>query len=167
MIACHSAEGRRKLARLLVLISILLSVPKLASAALPPGWNDVDIGSPALAGSAAYNNGNWTVIGGGSDIWNGADQFNFASTSFSSDGVMIARVLSLQNSDPGSGWSKAGVMFRNDASAGSANAALFATAGQGVSFQWRPTAGAQCSYSGVGGITAPGWLQLARSRGNF
>jgi hypothetical protein len=85
----------------------------LASAALPSGWNDADIGSPALAGSAAYNNGNWTVIGGGSDIWNAADQFNFASTSFSSDGVMIARVLSLQNSDPGSGWSKAGLMFRN------------------------------------------------------
>ena len=167
MIAWHSSEGRRKLARLLVLISILLSVPKLASAALPPGWNDADIGSPALAGSAAYNNGNWTVIGGGSDIWNAADQFNFASTSFSSDGIMIARVLSLQNSDPGSGWSKAGLMFRNDASAGSANAAIFASAGNGISFQWRSTAGQASFNSAAGSITAPVWLQLARSGGTF
>jgi hypothetical protein len=76
-------------------------------------------------------------------------------------------VLSLQNSDPGSGWSKAGLMFRNDASGGSANVALFATAGNGVSFQWRPTAGAQCFNSAAGGITAPVWLQLARSGGTI
>jgi len=167
MIARHFSDRSPKLASLLIQVLILLSATKWARAALPPGWNDADIGSPALAGSAAYNNGNWTVIGGGSDIWNAADQFNFASTSFSSDGVMIARVLSLQNSDPGTGWSKAGLMFRDDASAGSANVALFATAGQGVSFQWRPTAGGPCSNSGAGGITAPVWLQLVRSGGTF
>src|SRR4051812_28102213 len=148
MVACYFSARCRSLARLLIQVSILLSVPELLSAALPPGWTDADIGSPALAGSASYANGNWTVTGGGSDIWNTADQFNYASTSFASDGAMIARVLSLQNSDPGSGWSKAGLMFRNDASAGSANAAIVATAGQGVSFQWRSTAGGACSFGG-------------------
>src|ERR1043166_7754716 len=134
IIACQFSDACRKLARFFLLGSMILSVPKVAQAALPPGWSDADIGSPGLAGSASYNNGNWTVTGGGSDIWNNADQFNFASTSFGSDGVMIARVLSLQNSDPGTGWSKAGLMFRNDNSAGSVNATIFATAGQGVSF---------------------------------
>src|SRR4051794_38583820 len=153
-----------RLARVLVLISILFSLGKPAEAALPPGWSDADIGSPGLAGSASENNGNWTVTGGGSDIWNNADQFNFASTTLGSDGVMIVRVLSLQNTDP---WSKAGPMFRNDASAGSANAALFATAGNGVSFQWRTTAGQGSLNSSAGSITAPVWLQLARSGGTF
>ena len=167
MIVCHFSDRCRKLARLLVQVLILLSVHQLAWAALPPGWSDADIGSPALTGSAFYNNGNWTVTGGGSDIWNNADQFNFASTSFGSDGVMIARVLSLQNSDPGSGWSKAGLMFRNDASAGSVNVAIFATAGQGVSFQWRSTDGGVSSFGGSAASTAPVWLQLVRSGDTF
>src|ERR1051326_5918465 len=99
MTACHRADPWRALASLLLLISSFLSTLEPAWAALPPGWSDADIGSPALAGSAAYTNGNWTVIGGGSGILNNADQFNLARTSFSADGVMIARILSLQNSD--------------------------------------------------------------------
>lgn len=167
MIACCFSDHCRKLTRILVLISILLPTAKSAWAALPAGWSDADIGSPSLAGSASYTSGNWTVTGGGSDIWNNADQFNFASTSFSSDGVMITRVLSLQNSDPGTGWSKAGLMFRNDGSAGSANAAIFATAGNGISFQWRNAADGVSYNSAVSGLTAPIWLQLTRSGGTF
>jgi hypothetical protein len=90
-------------------------------ASLPAGWSDDDIGSPGLTGSASYTNGNWTVTGGGADIWNAADQFNFASTNFTGDGTMIVQVTSLQNSDPGSGRAKAGLMFRNDSTAGSVN----------------------------------------------
>src|SRR5437868_189935 len=61
----------------------LLALPVLffaAAAALqpafgqiPPGWTDEDIGAPSFAGSASYSAGNWTVAGGGSDIWNAAD----------------------------------------------------------------------------------------------
>jgi regulation of enolase protein 1 (concanavalin A-like superfamily) len=142
-------------------------VCRSALAALPAGWSDADIGSPGVAGSAAYNNGGWTVAGGGSDIWNSADQFNFASTPFSADGTITVQVTSLQNTDPGSGWSKAGVMFRNDTSAGSVNVCLVATAGNGVSLQWRNAANGQNSYANIGGITAPVWLQLVRSGQNF
>jgi len=38
-----------------------------------------------------------------------------------------------------------------------------ATAGQGVSFQWRSSAGGGCGNQQVGGITAPVWLRLVRS----
>ena len=146
---------------------MLLPMARTAWAYLPPGWSDADIGSPGLAGSAGYTNGLWTVTGGGSDIWNTADRLNFASTNYTGDGTMIALVLSLQNSDPGSGWSKAGLMFRNDSTAGSVNVSIVATAGQGVSFQWRGTAGGSSSFSADGGITAPVWLKLVRSGGNF
>jgi hypothetical protein len=38
--------------------------------------------------------------------------------------MLTARVASLQNSDPSTGWSKAGLMFRSDTTAGSVNAAV-------------------------------------------
>src|ERR1700677_4496283 len=132
------------------LLILLTCAPLLA--ALPPEWTDQDIGSPGLAGSAAYTNGNWTVTGGGSDIWNAADQFNFASTPYMSDGAIVAEVTNLKNSDPSSGWSKAGVMFRNDSTAGSVNVAMVVSAAEGVNFQWRSSAGGQsANHQGSGG----------------
>ena len=163
----HFFERHCRRAKFLWLISSLLPLAEPAWAGLPTGWTDADIGSPGLAGSAGYTNGNWTVTGGGADIWGASDQFNYASTSMGGDGAMIAQVTSVQNSDPGSGWSKAGLMFRNDSTAGSANVSIVATAGQGVSFQWRSTAGGQSSNSQKTGITVPIWLQLVRSAETF
>jgi hypothetical protein len=160
-------EPTREFNFLFCLVSLLLLMARTAWADLPPGWNSADIGSPGLAGSASYSSGTWTVTGGGSDIWNNADQFHFASTNFTADGVMIVRVTSMQNSDPGSGWSKAGIMFRNDSTAGSANVSIVATAGQGVGFQWRSTAEGSSSYTSQSGISAPVWLKLARSGTSF
>ena len=111
----------RKSAKLLCLISVHLLIAAVAWADLPAGWTDADIGGPGSPGSAGYTNGNWTVSGGGLDIWDTADHFNYAYTTVGGDGIMIARVTSLQNSDPGSGWSKAGLMYRNDSTAGSVN----------------------------------------------
>ncbi|HXR03405.1 MAG TPA: lamin tail domain-containing protein, partial [Verrucomicrobiae bacterium] len=160
-------ERRRKPAKLLCLISMVLLMAKPAWAQLPAGWTDADIGSPGLAGSASYASGVWTVTGGGSDIWNNADQFNFVSTNFTGDGTMIVQVTSIQNSDPSSGWSKAGLMFRNDGTDGSVNVSIVATAGQGVSFQWRSTAGGSSSFAADGGIYAPVWLKLVRAGATF
>src|ERR1017187_170311 len=105
----HFLDPKRGLTKLFCLIPILVAINKLAWANLPPGWSDADIGSPGLAGSAAYNNGLWTITGGGADIWGTSDQFNYAYTTVNGDGSIIAQVTSLQNSDPGTGWSKAGL----------------------------------------------------------
>lgn len=163
----HFIERCRKFAQLLCFISIFLPLTEPAWAALPAGWTDADIGSPGLAGSAGYTNGGWTVTGGGADIWGTADQFNFASTTANGDGTIIAKVTSLQNSDPGSGWSKAGIMFRNDSTAGSANVSIVQSYGNGVSFQWRSTAGGSSANIAVGGINPPTWLKLVRSSSTF
>jgi hypothetical protein len=158
----------QKLAKYFCLLSLLLRVSGTAGAALLPGWNDADIGAPGfLPGAATYAGGGWTVTGGGSDIGNTADQFNFASTNYTGDGAMTVLVTGLQNSDPGSGWAKAGLMFRNDRTAGSAGVSVVATAGQGVSFQWRSTSGGTSSSSVLSGVTAPVWLKLVRSGTNF
>ena len=54
-----------------------------AATTLPAPWVSNDIGLPSPAGSAAYNatTGTYTVSGGGSDIWNNSDQFQFVSRS--------------------------------------------------------------------------------------
>jgi hypothetical protein len=128
--------------------------------------SDLDIGSPGHTGSASYNASasTYTVSGGGSDIWNTADQFNFASQAFSGNGSIVARVASITNTNA---WAKAGVMFRTSSNANSAFADVVATAGEGVSFQWRSSAGAQCGYSQVIGITAPVWVKLTRTGNSF
>ena len=148
-------------------ILVLLAGDLSVRASLPVGWSDADIGAPGLAGAAAYSNGNWTVTGSGMDLANAADQCNFASNSYGSDGSITAQVTSLQNTAPGTGGSEAGVMFRNDTTAGAANVNLVVTATQGVSFQWRSSTGAQMANQMVGGISAPVWLQLVRSGDNY
>lgn len=135
-----------------------------AWADLPPGWTDADIGSPAQAGSAAATNGLWTVAGGGADIWGTADQFNFASQNITGDGLIVAFVTGEQNTDP---WAKAGVMFRNNRTPGSMHAAVVATPGNGVSFQWRNTTGGQCNNAVAAGIVPPVWVKLIRSANTF
>src|SRR5580765_7577063 len=101
MILSRINSHTEKIMKFVCLIMMVVPMAGTAWAALPPGWSDADVGSPGLAGSASYANGLWTVTGGGSDIWNAGDQFNFASTNYSGDGTMIVQVTSLQNSDPG------------------------------------------------------------------
>jgi hypothetical protein len=70
----------------------------------------------------------------------------------------------MQATDP---WAKAGLMFRNDTTAGSMFADLFISPDNGVNLQWRATAGGQCGSAGVGGIVAPVWVKLVRAGTNF
>ena len=144
---------------LVLLLTCILS----ASAQLPAGWADQDIGAPSQPGSASFANGNWTVSGGGSDIWNSADNFHLAYESSTDNAVAIARVTSVQNTDP---WAKAGVMFRDSTDPSATFAMVVATPGNGVNFQWRNSYAGQCGYSQVGGA-APVWVKLVRSGNGF
>jgi len=132
---------------------------------LPSGWTDNDIGTPAVAGSTLYNSGNWTTIGGGADIWGTSDQFNFAyQNAVTNYSVLVAHVLSLQNTDP---WAKAGVMFRDSTAANSTFAMVVTTPANGVNLQWRASTGGDCGYSLVTGIAAPVWVKLVRLGADF
>ncbi len=156
--------------RATVAIAEALECRQLLSGALPPGWSDQDIGSPPIAGSASYDtpSDTYTIEGNGSDIFGTSDQFNFASTTMTGDGNAIAYVNAVSDTDP---WAKAGVMIRNDSSAGSAYAGLFVSAENGVAFEWRATGNATTDQeisSPAGGPTpAPVGLKLTRSGNNF
>jgi hypothetical protein len=133
-------------------------------ASLPAPWTDADIGSPGLAGSASLSNGVFTLNGGGADIWNTSDQFNYAYQALNGDGTIIARVASQQNTD---GWAKSGVMIRDSAAANGAYAFIFTTPGNGTDFQYRTTDAGSAGWSGQLGVAAPEWVKLVRSGSTF
>ena len=117
---------------------VILSSSSDASArpsGLPSGQSDADVGSPAMKGSASFSSGTYTIRAGGADIWDTADQFNYVYQQVTGDVDVKARVASLTNTNV---WAKAGVMVRASLSAGSTEASMLITPGQGYTFQRRP-----------------------------
>ncbi len=152
----------KKLVYLLSLV-LVLSLVGSASASLPPGWLNQDIGT--TGGSADESGGVWTVNGDGADIWDNADHFHFVYQFLEGDGEMTARVT-----DVGTGsnnWAKAGVMIRETLDPGSTHAMQIVTPGEGagIGFQWRPTTGAASAWTGSTEpvVTPPYWVRVKRT----
>jgi RHS repeat-associated protein len=72
-------------------------------------WQDQDVGSVGIAGSATYSNGTFTVKGSGQGTYASVDGFHFVYQPLSGDGTIVARVVS---SAGGGGGPEAGVMIR-------------------------------------------------------
>ena len=109
------------------------------TSALPAGWGDVDVGSPAFAGSANYDSNTvWTVTGSGADIWNTGDQFNYCTNSLNGDGMIMVHVLAQSGPEA---WAQSGIMFRDGLASNAPQISLMITPGYGVSFRYRYTAG--------------------------
>ena len=127
---------------------------------LPRGWSSADIGNVGVSGEADFLNGNFNLLASGGDIWEGADAFHFASRPLAGDGSIVARVVSVQYTDP---WAKAGVMLRENDSAGSKYVFLALTGQGGSALQSRAAAdGASASADGPE-ARLPHWVKLARS----
>jgi uncharacterized repeat protein (TIGR03806 family) len=127
---------------------------------LPKGWSSVDIGNVGVSGEASFLNGRFSLLASGSDIWETADAFHFARRLLTGDGTIIARVVSMQYTDP---WAKAGVMLRENDSAGSKYVFLAFTAQGGSTLQSRMLADASTGSTDGPEIKTPHWLKLARS----
>ncbi|CAN5190373.1 hypothetical protein BH09PAT3_BH09PAT3_3160 [soil metagenome] len=122
---------------------------------LPAPWASNDIGSPTVAGASSFSNNMFTVKGAGTDIWDTADQFQFASRTLVGDGEITARVISQSNTDP---WAKSGIMIKSSLTARSAYASIFITPSNGVHMQYNFT-----GDQGGGTYTLPNaWLKLKR-----
>ncbi len=119
---------------------------------LPAGWTDLDIGTPALAGSGTHQSGVWSITGAGADIFGEADQFNFAERTLSGDATLVARAVAITETDS---WAKAGVALRGTTAAGAIYAGVFVTPANGVVFQWRNASNADTSYIQLKGIAPP------------
>jgi hypothetical protein len=105
----------------------------------------------------------FTVRGAGADIWGAADAFHYRYVGAGADAI-AARVLSVQNTNA---WAKAGVMFRNDTTAGSQHVMLVVTPGRGVAMQYRATAnGSSAQVVDIAG-TPPKWVRLVKTDSTY
>jgi hypothetical protein len=129
-------------------------------------------GHPASIGSFVEAPvGTYTLTATGEDIWYDADEFHYAFKTLTGTGSIVAKVLSVDNTDP---WAKAGVMIRETLDAGSKFAALYITPGNGCRFQARmdtdidATSDTSVATTEQRAIIAPYWVKLERdAAGNF
>jgi hypothetical protein len=140
----------------------------------PRDWTQQDVaelslwfrGYPVSAGSFVEAPvGTYTMTATGADIWTSADEFHYAFKMLTGAGSIVAKVLSVDNTDP---WAKGGVMIRETLDAGSKFAAVYITPGNGCRFQARigTNVDAISDTSVVStqqtAITAPYWVKLER-----
>lgn len=131
---------------------------------LPSPWEHQDVGNMAFAGDANYSIGAFTVDASGADIWNAADGFHFVHRPLNGDGIIVARVDAVENTNP---WAKAGVMIRESLTAGSTHAFMAITPGNGAAFQRRTATGGASTHTAGTSVTAPYWVRLVRSGNTF
>ncbi|HAV60908.1 MAG TPA: hypothetical protein DCY13_00900 [Verrucomicrobiales bacterium] len=127
--------------------------------ALPPPWQGQDVGAVGIAGNSGHSAGTFTVSGSGTDIWNGADGFHYVFQTWNGNGEVIARVESVENTNP---WAKAGVMIRQSLATGSPHAMMVVTPGNGAAFQRRLTTDGTSTHTAGPVVTAPYWVRLTR-----
>ncbi|HEX3720528.1 MAG TPA: PQQ-dependent sugar dehydrogenase [Verrucomicrobiae bacterium] len=131
---------------------------------LPHGWQNMDIGDVGVNGEASFVAGKFNVLASGNDIWESADSFHFAFKSLPGNGQIVARVASFQYTDP---WAKAGVMLRENTSAG-AKYVFVGFTGQGGSVLQTRAVADRSSTSLDGPVAKPpGWLKLVRHGEDF
>jgi hypothetical protein len=131
----------------------------ITTSLIPDGWSTLDIGSPALAGSANYAGTTWTVTGGGTQIGGTSDKFNFTSAlTATKTPAILARVTSVQNTH---GSAQAGVMLRDGTDANAPFAALTVSPAGVIIFQSRTIAGGAAVAVQAGAtVAAPVWFKL-------
>lgn len=154
-------------------------------------WTSQDVGQVALAGSVAAQDGIVNIAGAGADIWGAADGFHFACLAWNGDVQVIARVRTLEKTDP---WAKAGIMIRADLAEHAPHAMVALTPEQGatllrrlqpggptradahqamrmvsrqgtVTFQQRGSGGVDRATDAITSAPLPRWIKLVRPGG--
>jgi endonuclease/exonuclease/phosphatase family metal-dependent hydrolase len=135
---------------------------------LPTPWTSADIGAAGPAGNAQYANGTFTVEAGGTDIWDTADAFRYVYQPLNGDGEIVADVSAL-TVPSGAAWSLAGVMIREQLTAGSVHATMMITTEGKAKFRRRTSTGAATLSDGpsAGSTYPPRWLKLVRAGNVF
>jgi regulation of enolase protein 1 (concanavalin A-like superfamily) len=93
------------------------SAVSIVPSSLPAPWKAASVGETP-AGGAGYVSGRFIVNGGGPDIWDSADGFQFVYQPLASDGEITARVVSL---DSVPFLDRAGIMVRQSLDPGAVN----------------------------------------------
>jgi hypothetical protein len=136
----------------------------------------VAIGTGAVAGVGVTQTGSTiTMVGSGDDIWNAADGFEYAYVQLSGDFDISVRITNFTTTNT-DGWSKCGIMVRQDLSVGSPHIIAGASSGNGFTMQGRQDAntGNNGNHTGQGGMTgaypygmAQVWVRMVRAGNSF
>ncbi|GAB3031909.1 hypothetical protein [Natronobiforma cellulositropha] len=128
------------------------------------------IGAIAASAGATTATSEVSVTGGGSDIWDEADEFHYYFAELEGDFDVVVRVDDQEHTDE---WAKAGLMARASLADDAANVLVRTTPGHETSVQWRPAAGAEArsttSEAGEGISAVDGgtldvrWQRLVRT----
>lgn len=132
---------------------------------LPSGWTGADVGSPALAGSSAYDAalGSFTLTGAGTGLSGSSDQFRYAYGAMSGDGDILARLDSMASGSTG----LAGVMIREGTGASATHHFLGRRGDGRLVWIRRTLSGKSTSLSDTGAAGAPVWVRLVRAGGSI
>lgn len=122
-------------------------------------WTPLDVGQVGIPGSEAQAGDEIIVTGSGADIAGAEDEFHFTAVKTTGDCDIQTEVTYVEDT---SKWAKAGLLIRETPATDSAYAAIFVTANNGISFQFRATNGTKYAYLNSGGKAAPYWLRLVR-----
>ncbi len=128
-----------------VLASFVGDRPSPPMSSLPSQWDNRDIGTVSLLGSASYANGVFRINGSGITIGGAADTFHFVYQPWSGDVEIVVSALSIM---PTNVVPKIGVMFRETLTPNSRHASMLVKAQNfDTEFTYRQNSN---------GITAPG-----------
>ncbi|MBS1808500.1 MAG: PQQ-dependent sugar dehydrogenase [Acidobacteria bacterium] len=138
--------------------------PLTPTSTLPTPWVGQEVGNVAIAGSAGYANGAFTINGSGTDIGGSSDGFYFVHQPLSNNGEIKARVISVGNTATGA---KAGVMIRASLDANAAYTLMSISPVEGAAFERRLSTGYGTALSSGGAIRPPYWVRLTRNGDTF
>lgn len=127
---------------------------------LPGSWQSGDIGGVGGPGAAGFNNGTFTAVASGSGISGTADSFRFVYQAITGDGIIVARVNAVENTNSSA---SGGVMIRESLTAGSRYSAVVVTRGNGLRHQTRTTTGNTPATTATASGSAPYWVRLTRT----
>ena len=136
-----------------------------AAADLPAPWQHQDIGAVTVAGRASAADGVFTLQGT-LDIWGTSDGCHFAWQKLAGDCVIVARVLSVENTQ---GHAKGGVAIRESLAADAKQASMVDTPADGTQFLVREEIGGKTTSqkTALNKGTMPYWVKLVREGDKF
>ena len=117
-----------------------------------------DIGFLSAPGSASVSSGTYTLQGSGSDIFGTADAFQFMRMPIQGDCVLIARAVSLTNTNSSA---KIGLMIRENSSGWARHVYFGAKPGSGLEMINRSTTAATAQGTIVDDVVTGGTLTFA------
>lgn len=126
-----------------------------------PGWTVTDLGG-ALKGGLAVRSDDFTLYGGGDDLWGKSDQCRFLQREVSGDFELQVTVNSVADVHS---YSKAGLMVRDSLDASSPAYVLSVFPSGGVEFAARSHQGEDMKGLGTNTLSLPVQMRLVRKNG--